>query len=68
MSVYNNNSQEDASSVEMKKKTKEMKIRLAKVISVAFNEFTVIKRFTEYALNHSIVYQRNYLVVIRKLF
>lgn len=55
MSVYNNISQEDASSVEMKKKTKEMKIRVAKVIFDAFNEFTVIKikRFTEYALNHS---------------
>ena len=45
MSVYNDMSQDDASSVEMKKKTKEMKIRVAKVIFVAFNKFIVIERF-----------------------
>lgn len=32
MSVYDDISQEDSSSVEMKKRTKEMKIRVAKVI------------------------------------
>ena len=32
MPVYNDISQEDVSSVEMKKRTKEMKIRVAKVI------------------------------------
>lgn len=50
MSVYNDMSQDDASSVEMKKKTKEMKIRVAKVIFVAFNKFIVIERFAESAL------------------
>lgn len=54
MSVYNDMSQDDASSVEMKKKTKEMKIRVAKVIFVAFNKFIVIERFAESALNHSV--------------
>ena len=34
MPVYDDNSQEDASSVEMKKRTKEMKIRVAKVIYI----------------------------------
>lgn len=58
MSVYNDISQDDASSVEMKKKTKEMKIRVAKVIFVAFNKFIVIERFAESALNHSKVYQQ----------
>ena len=50
MSVYNDMSQDDASSVEMKKKTEEMKIRVAKVIFVAFNKFIVIERFAESAL------------------
>lgn len=36
MSVYDDILQEDASSVEMKKKTKEMKIRVAKVIFITF--------------------------------
>lgn len=67
MSVYNDMSQDDASSVEMKKKTKEMKIRVAKVIFVAFNKFIVIERFAESALNHSKVYQQSYPAVCRKL-
>lgn len=67
MSVYNDMSQDDASSVEMKKKTKEMKIRVAKVIFVAFNKFIVIERFAESALNHSKVYQQSCPAVRRKL-
>ena len=67
MSVYNDMSQDDASSVEMKKKTKEMKIRVAKVIFVAFNKFIVIERFAESALNHSKVYQQSYPALRRKL-
>lgn len=41
MSVYDDVFQEDSSSVEMKRKTKEMKIRVAKVIFISSLIFTV---------------------------
>ena len=46
MSVYDDVFQEDSSSVEMKRKTKEMKIRVAKVIFISSLIFTVPLRFS----------------------
>lgn len=46
MPVYDDISQEDSSTVEMKKRTKEMKLRVAKVLIVITSlNFTVLFRF-----------------------
>lgn len=55
MPVYNDISQEDASSVEMKKKTKEMKMRVAKVIYKSvlfrFSDETILNVFPPVSLS-----------------
>lgn len=78
MSNYDDILQEDASSVEMKKRTKEMKIRVAKVIFKTSLNFSVLFRFLyetihaffaciiEYGLIHLIFRRRSYSAVNEK--